>query len=228
MSTAPIQALSTVQLSSVHLDDPTVRFIALALYAQRFDQIDPASLQEMQKDGFDPVTVDRIRSLSTSDLVRLARFTKKESIQITINTGNLVADMNRYEHLRQDEAMFEYFVRNGASLQLIMNLFSKRPTDIKRMQTMLGVVPQAGRRAIPDDPTRHLILSRWHELRKGHDWPYLARDHYKQMHVEFADWSISQIESVIATYHAYASSGNAVDMGTAANTSSSRSRSARA
>lgn len=213
MSTTPAQALSTMPLSSVHLDDPTVRFIALALYAQRFDQIDPSSLQALQRDGVDPVTVDRIRNLSAADLVRLARFSKKESIQITINTGNLVADMNRYEHLRQDEAMFEYFVRNGASLQLIMNLFSKRPTDIKRMQTMLGVVPPTGRRAIPDDPTRHLILSRWHELRKGLDWPYLARDHYKQMHIEFPAWTISQIESVIATYHSYASSGNAVDMG---------------
>ena len=186
-------------MSSVNVIDPTIRLIVLAHMLQQFDQFEPERLREYQTAGFDLTSVDRLRNMTTADLVRLAQYSRENSIQISINPAKLVADMNRYEHMREDERMYEYFVRNGASLNLIMDLFNKRPSDVKRMQLMLGVTSTVGRRSLPDDETRHVISATWYQLRGTDAWPFRGREHYKALHEAFPTLQISQLEAVIST-----------------------------
>jgi hypothetical protein len=187
-------------VSSVNVLDPTIRLIVLAHMLQQFDQLDPDCIQEYQMAGFDAASIDRLRNLTTADLVRLAQHSRDTSIQISINPTKLVADMNRYEHMRADERLYEYFVRHGASLNLIMDLFTKRPSDVKRMQLMLGVTSQIGRRALPDDDTRLEITTAWHRLRGNDSWPYRGREHFRALHEAYPTLTIAQLEAVIASF----------------------------
>jgi hypothetical protein len=186
--------------TTVELRNPTIRLMVLAHLAQEFEDFDPHRLEEYQSAGFDPMTIDRFRGLKIADLVRLAHVSRKESVCIHVNASSLVADMNRYEHMRADSEAYEYFVRYGASTSLLMDLFSKRPSDIKRMQMMMGVTTQAGRKALPDDESRIAITEVWHRMRTGFTWPYMAREHIIEIHKAYPHLSIAQLEAVLATY----------------------------
>ena len=186
-------------MSSVNVVDPTIRLIVLAHMLQQFDQFDPECIQEYTMAGFDPASIDRLRNMTATDLVRLAQHSRETSIQISINPTKLVADMNRYEHKREDDRLYEYFVQHGASLNLIMDLFTKRPADVKRMQLALGVPSQIGRRSLPDDDIRMEITSTWQRLRGEDEWPYRGREHFRTLHETYSTFTIAQLEAVIAS-----------------------------
>ena len=84
-------------MSSVNVLDPTIRLIVLAHMLQQFDQLDPDCIQEYQMAGFDAASIDRLRNLTTADLVRLAQHSRDTSIQISIGRRALPDDDTRLE-----------------------------------------------------------------------------------------------------------------------------------
>lgn len=187
----------------VDLRNSTVRLIFMMHLAEQFDQFEPSRMSEYQSAGMTPAFIDRYRNLTVSDLLKLANTTREDSIQVLVNVPKLDSDMNRLEHLRADTQAYEYFIRNGASLNLIMELFTKRPSDIKRMQLLMGVATSAGRKALPADEHRVEILSVWHRMRSGTPWPQRAREDFIKLHQSYSHLSLAQLEGVLSTYKAH-------------------------
>lgn len=186
--------------AALDLQCPTMRLMVLTHLIQQFEELDPSSSVDFRPAGFDMSTIRRILSFSTSDLVRLAKISRTSSIQIKVNTTNLVSDMNRYEHMRADNDAFDYFVRHGAPANLIMSLFAKSAADIKRAQFLQGVEPATGRPTMPTDDIRMEIWARWEKLRTGMNGPEMLREHYMQLHKEFHAFSIATLCAVIKTF----------------------------
>ncbi len=187
----------------VDLRNSTVRLIFMMHLAEQFDQFEPSRMGEYQSAGMTPAFIDRYRSLTVSELLSLARTTREDAIQVLVNVPKLDSDINRLEYLRADNQAYEYFIRNGASLNLIMELFTKRPSDIKRMQLLMGAAPSAGRKALPAEDDRVEILASWHRVRNGTQWPQRAREDFIELHHMYPHLSLAQLEGVLSTYKAH-------------------------
>lgn len=187
----------------VDLRSSTVRLIFMMHLAEQFDQFDPNRMGEYQSAGMTPAFIDRYRSLTVSELLSLARTTRENSIQVLVNVPKLDSEITRLEYIRADNETYEYFIRHGASLNLIMELFTKRPSDVKRMQMMMGATPSVGRKSLPAEDDRVEILEAWHRIRNGATWPQRAREDFIKLHKMFSHLSLAQLEGVLSTYKAH-------------------------
>ncbi|MFX8199536.1 STY4526/YPO1902 family pathogenicity island replication protein, partial [Acinetobacter baumannii] len=79
-------------------------------------------------------------------------------IQVGFGDGSISASLDRVHAIRRDTELAEYFVRNGASTELMVTLFRSARDDVRALRKALAVEASeaVGRPKLPPIEKREL------------------------------------------------------------------------
>lgn len=173
------------------LHDPQVRLVLLNHVTTRLAQARPHELEAV---GIATEQLDRLRQLSALDLSRLACM-RGLVIGVALDGEALRVSLRNVALVNEANALEAYFIRHGASTQLMCQLFKIRRKLTFKFRRELGVTRPCGRVPLPDFATRERIYRVWRSITD----PAL-RVRYYQLHQAFTHLSIAAIEVVIRDF----------------------------
>lgn len=175
------------------LRDLQVRLVLLNHMTVRLSD---AERHEVQAAGIDDDQLSRLRQLSALDLNRLAGM-RDLTIGVAIDTAALKAGLRAVALVNEAKALESYFIRNGASWQMMNALFKiRRKVTLKRRHDY-GAWRPSGRLPLPDYATRERIYRAWYAIEDPN-----PRARYYRLHQEFSGFSIAILETVVREFEA--------------------------
>ncbi|MCC7082091.1 MAG: DUF2857 family protein [Burkholderiales bacterium] len=175
------------------LVDAQVRLVLLSHVAMQLADARPGDLQAA---GIEHDQLVRLRQLSALELNRLAAM-RDLTISIAVDTAALKAGLRAVGLLNEAKALETYFIRHGASWQLVSALFKVRRKVTLKRRRELGAWRPAGHVPRPDYATRERIYRAW----LGIDDPS-PRVRYYRLHQAFAQLPIAALEAVVREFEA--------------------------
>lgn len=175
------------------LVDAQVRLVLLNHVAVQLAEAQPGDLQAA---GIENEQLARLRQLSALDLNRLAAM-RDLTIGVAFDAAGLKAGLRAVALVNEAKALETYFIRNGASWQMMSALFKiRRKVTLKRRREC-GAWRPSGRIRLPDYATRERIYRAW--LGIGDPNP---RVRYYRLHQEFEHLAIAVLEAVVREFEA--------------------------
>ncbi|MBK7458290.1 MAG: DUF2857 family protein [Betaproteobacteria bacterium] len=175
------------------LHDTQVRLVLLNHVTLRLADARPDELDAV---GIANEQLDRLRQLSALDLNRLAAM-RTLTIGIALDGEALQAGLRTVALVKEAKALEAYFIRHGASTQLMSALFKIRRKLTLKFRRDLDVRRPSGRVPLPDYATRERIYQVWRTI--GDPAP---RIRYYQLHQAFTHLPIAVLEVVIRDFEA--------------------------
>ena len=173
--------------------DAQVRLVLLNHIAVRLSEGD---LTELHSSGIETDQLTRLRELSPIDLNRLAGM-RELMIAVRFDSGGLKAGLRAVTLVNEAKALETYFIRNGASWQMMNTLFKiRRKVTLKRRRDC-GAWRPSGRIRLPDPVTRERIFRAWLGIKDPN-----PRVRYYQLHHAFPNFSIAMLEAVVREFEA--------------------------
>lgn len=155
-------------------------------------------MDALLQQGCDANFIDLIRRRPARDLMDVAGQLK--NLRFEVSVSEIVQQLKRLDWMRRDTELCEYFVKHGASAQMVSTLFKKSAEEVRRLREALlpaGSI-SVGRTALPKDPmVREDIHQAWSEICKGRGGEESLRDRLFRLHQRFADYSIATLYSTI-------------------------------
>jgi hypothetical protein len=170
------------------LHDIQVRLVLLNHVALRLAQARPDELVAV---GIASEQLDRLRQLSALDLDRLAAM-RSLTIGLSLDGAALQAGLRTVALVKEAKVLEVYFIRHGASTQLMSALFKIRRKLTLQCRRDLDARRPPGRVALPDYAVRQRIYQVWRSI--GDPAP---RIRYYKLHQAFAQLPIAVLEVVI-------------------------------
>ncbi len=153
----------------------------LMLYCQQ----NFSSLTKAEQDA-----VEAILERPASDFWRAIPHIKNvfsELSPIAIEHALRIADA---QNSAEDEC--DYFIRNGANLEMVVALFKIRPSEYRRRRAALNVTTNGGGRPkLPNEAQRDVIYGDWLALRE--EGSKTLREKLKSLHEIHSSWSLVSI-----------------------------------
>lgn len=175
------------------LTDAQVRLVLLNHVAVRLAEAQPG---ELHAAGIENEQLARLRQLSAIDLNRLASM-RDLTIGIAFDAAGLKSGLRAVALVNEANALQAYFIRNGASWQMMSALFKiRRKVTLKRRREC-GAWRPSGRVPLPDYATRERIYRAW--LAIGDTNP---RERYYRLHQQFRHVAIAVLEAVVRQFEA--------------------------
>ena len=175
------------------LHDTQVRLVLLNHVTVRLSEGQPS---ELDLAGIENEQLSHLRQLSALDLSRLAAM-RSLTIGIAFDSAELKAGLRAVALANEVKALENYFIRNGASTQLMSVLFKmRRKLTLKRRHDIGGRRP-AGRVRLPDYPLRERIYRAWRDITDP-----IPRVRYYRLHQAFPQIPIAVLETVIRAFEA--------------------------
>lgn len=173
--------------------DTQVRLVLLSHIAVRLSEGDPA---ELSSSGIETDQLTRLRELSAIDLNRLAGM-RELMIAVRFDSGALKAGLRAVTLVNEAKALETYFIRNGASWQMMSALFKiRRKVTLKRRRDC-GAWRQSGRIRLPRPAMRERIFRAWLAIKDP-----APRARYFDLHHIFPSFSIAVLEAVVREFEA--------------------------
>lgn len=148
-------------------------------------------------EGFTERQVAELQSLSSADLVKLAEMPEPR-VAIQIDAGSLEHGLRQVDYLTKRSRQLEYFVRNGATSNMLTKLFKISSADVTLKRRLFSGTSSSLRRpAMPPHPVREQITTRWYEIRKGKEREPLRADDYELLHREFPQYTFATLWAVV-------------------------------
>jgi hypothetical protein len=178
---------------TVSVSDGSFVSAALQLVVKQIDTDEGLDLLLAQ--GCSAELLDDLRNRKARDLVDVAP--RIRSMQIFFSQQEIEGELHRLDRLREDQKLFEYFVRNGASRQTLCDLWKRTHEEVASMRrALLGGNASAGRTPLPrDHAVREAIHLAWDEITKT-DPAGSKRQRLHALHQRFLDLSI---DTLVAT-----------------------------
>jgi hypothetical protein len=171
--------------------DAQVRLVLLNHVAVRLAEAEPT---ELHAAGIDTEQLVRLQQLSALDLNRLAAM-RDLTIGIAFDATGLNAGLRAVALVNEAKALEAYFIRNGASWQMMSALFKiRRKVTLKRRRDC-GAWRPSGRLPLPDYTTRERIFRAWLALEDPN-----PRVRYYGLHQAFPQRSIAILEAVVREF----------------------------
>ena len=173
--------------------DAQVRLVLLNHVAVRLAEAEPT---ELHAAGIENEQLARLRQLSALDLNRLAAM-RDLTIGVAFDAAGLKAGLRAVALVNEAQALEAYFIRNGASWQMMSALFKiRRKVTLKRRRDC-GAWRPAGRIPLPDYPMRERIFRAWLAMEDPN-----LRLRYYRLHQAFPQLSIAALEAVVREFEA--------------------------
>lgn len=175
------------------LHDPQVRLVLLNHVAVRLADGEP---EDLDAAGIENEQLSHLRRLSALDLSRLASM-RSLTIGVAFDRGELRAGLRSVALANEMRSLETYFIRHGASTQLMSRLFKlRRKLTLKRRREQ-GAVRPAGRVRLPDYPVQERIYRAWRDSPDP-----VPRIRYYRLHQAFPQVPIAVLEHVIRAFEA--------------------------
>lgn len=178
-------------LLKLSMSDPAVKLLALK---QLMEQID-SHVDELLKQGLDSALLEDLRNRPMRDYVRAAQFSSLELI-VEIDEANLRYVFMHVEDERRDRTLKEYFVKHGASAEMLNRLFKMNRDEVQALRDLFLGEAKTGRHPMPSPFEREEIHREWDAIvRNGQGQP--TRESLYQLHTKFNQHTISALWQVI-------------------------------
>lgn len=177
----------------VPIHDPGTRMYLLTRLINSFEGSDRSLLAQLIDCGLTPDLIDKLRSMS---LVDALKFTANQcGLSVSVDGDAVRQQMGNLERSRGDREMYEYFIRAGASPNLISRLFAVSPDDVRRLRKLIAPkVAGGGRPRHPVEPLRSDIETAWRRIRQIET---TERQALYLLHQEFTHLTIGTLEAAI-------------------------------
>lgn len=178
----------------VAITDPHLR---VSLLMHLIERLDRGELGALLESGVCPKSLDKLRQLEMSSLIRLGAMRQPE-IHFSLNSTGLDFGLQTIERQNNEIVELVYFIQNGASLSMLNQFFPAQ--DIRVIQTyrkLLTNERKTGRTALPDENTRDLIHQSWHAM--GEEYPDISslRERLMLLHGFFNDYSLDVLYATV-------------------------------
>lgn len=173
--------------------DPQLRLVLLNHVAMRFTEAGPA---ELSAAGIDTEQLARLRQLSALDFNRLAAMSDL-TIRVAFDAAELKARLGALARVNEAKALEVYFIRNGASWQMMNALFKIRQKVTLKRRRDYGAWRPSGRLALPDHSKRERIFRVWLAIEDPN-----PRERYYRLHQAFPQLSIAVLDAVVREFEA--------------------------
>ena len=167
--------------------DTQVRLVLLNHVAVRLAE---ARSDELNAAGIANEQLARLRQLSALDLNRLATM-RELSIGVTFDAAELTAGLRTVSLVNEAKALEAYFIRHGASWQMMSALFKIRRKVTLRRRRDCGAWRPSGRFQLPDTALRERIYRAWMAIEDPE-----PRVRYYRLHQAFPKLSLAVLEAV--------------------------------
>jgi hypothetical protein len=175
--------------------DPQLRLVLLNHIAVRLSGGDP---DELHSAGIETEQLMRLSELRAIDLSRLAAM-RELTIVVALDNGGLKAGLRAISLVNEAKALETYFIRHGASWQMMSALFKLRRKLTLRRRRELGAWRPSGRLPLPDAMTRERIFRAWLAIEDPS-----PRARYYRLHQAFPELSIAVLAAVVREFEAEA------------------------
>jgi hypothetical protein len=173
------------------ISDPQLRLGLLHHIAARLSEGEQDALRAA---GIESEQLTRLRELSALDLSRLAAM-RELTIGVALDGGRLRAGLRAVALAREAKTLETYFIRHGASWQMMKALFKiRRKLTLKRRRE-LGAWRPPGRVRLPDATTRERIGRAWLKISDPN-----PRARYLRLHQAFPQLPIAVLAAVVAQF----------------------------
>ena len=171
--------------------DPQLRLGLLHHIVVRLAEHDEETLRAA---GIEPDELARLRALSALDLSRLAGM-RALVIGVALGGGGLKAGLRAVALANEAKALETYFIRHGASWQMMKTLFKVRHKLTLERRRELGAWRPPGRVHLPDVTTRERIGRAWLKISDSN-----PRARYLRLHQAFPQLPIAVLAAVVAQF----------------------------
>lgn len=153
---------------SVPIGDSAARMLLVTHFVAWLDGGCQARVSDLVRVGLTPDLIDRLRSLSVADAMRLAA--RPCSMTLCVDCTEIRDQLDRIERQRDERTQFERFIGAGASPTLIGRLFAVSTAEVRRRRKLIAPhAAMGGRPRLPDEKERLEIQSAWLRLRENVD-----------------------------------------------------------
>ncbi len=188
-------AESGQKVMRVPIGDTPVRMLLVTQLVAWLDGECEASVAELERVGMTSSLVERLRSLSATDAMRLAALPC--GLSISVESTQIDAQLERVERMRSEKACCEAFIAGGASSALVARLFGVSEVQIRRRRRQIAPhLTAGGRPRLPAEVDRLAIEGAWNALLARTE--LTERDRWMSLHASFNGYSIVTLEDVVA------------------------------
>jgi hypothetical protein len=119
------------------------------------------------------------------------------TIGVAFDGAALKAGLRAVALVNEAKALEAYFIRHGASWQMMSTLFKMRHKLTLQRRREVGAWRPAGRPPLPDLVTRERIYRAWRAIEDPH-----PRVRYYQLHQTFPHFPIAVLAAVVGEFEA--------------------------
>src|SRR5438477_12148740 len=150
--------------------------LRLMVLAHLIRELRAGAAHGAKPDGFTEKQIEELQALSSAELVKLSEMTEPR-VAIQIDAGSLEHGLRQVDYLSKRSKQLEYFIRNGATSNMLSKLFKISSADVTlKRRLFAGTCSSLRRPAMPPHAMRERITNRWFEIRKGKDAEPLRGD----------------------------------------------------
>ena len=168
------------------VDDAQICLLLLHHVVSRFRPDDEGELQ-----GVDAALLTRLRQLTAGDISMLAAM-RRPVIRIALDGKGIKSALHALEMISEAKALEAYFIRHGASRQMMSTFFSVSSKATYRRRREYGVPQPKARFVLPAMDTCDRIRRTWRAFGEP-----VARRAYYRLHQTYPQFSIAVLEAVV-------------------------------
>jgi hypothetical protein len=173
--------------------DQSIRILLLSRLIESLCDSMPSDERDALRAAIPADLVDKLRTLPLPEALDFAAIDC--GISIVVDGDVMRQRLARMERAQTDRAMFEHFIRRGASPQLIGRLFSISQASVRAARkTIAPETATGGRPRQPQEPIRNQIAAAWGALLRR---TLSERERFYMLSVQFADLAIVALEAVL-------------------------------
>ena len=173
------------------LQDGLLRLMVLTHLVARLQQ---GSADEFLQAGIEIDQINRLRTLNTSDINRLAKLSHP-LIGLELDGESVDIGLHQLAVIKDVQFMQEYFIRHGASAKMMKTLFTMPFGTTRMRREALGQKGVNGRPILPTIDVRDRIHQFW-AAHANLD----SRSRYYQLHQTYPEYRFDTLDSVIVEY----------------------------
>jgi hypothetical protein len=164
------------------------------------EQAEAGGLDDLLAGGLRPEFVDDLRQRPLRDFFYAARHGGL-AMAVRIDIKNIEACLWRRDQAKHTETLKEYYIRNGASIELLRTLFTLSKQELQRYRADLDLNKTGpnGRPRMPPATIRDKIHQRWHEIVQANPTGH-ERYCLWLLHHDYSTYSISALHRVITEF----------------------------
>lgn len=182
----------------VRVMDNTLR---ASLLMHLIEQLDRGDLAVLLEKGACPKSMDRLRSMTTSELLQLAS-SGHPDIHFSIDEAGFDLGISTLDRRRRDTEDLFYFLQNGASQSMLNDCFPS--VDQKVIRSYRGLLKndrKTGRVSLPDEVMRDAIHKGWHAIPTEHPDIGTLRERLILLHGYFPGYAMDVLFATVNEFN---------------------------